>query len=167
MTDDPLILARRLSDEGQKTKDFFIGINQEEWSVVLYSDGGGWTIKQLLAHIVASEVGNRQMIEEILRGGMGSPENFDLDDFNQGRVKDLESIPQDKLLVMFQDYRRSIVDLVKNLNSQDMVLKGRNPYLGITALEDIIKLVYRHVQIHLRDARRHLNQHLSSEAPFE
>jgi hypothetical protein len=36
----------------------------------------------------------------------------------------------------------------------DLANTGRHPFLGWVAVEDIIKMLYRHDQIHLRDLRR-------------
>jgi hypothetical protein len=40
------------------------------------------------------------------------------------------------------------------MQDPDLAKLGRHPFLGITSLEDIIKMVYRHNQIHMREIRR-------------
>ena len=39
---------------------------------------------------------------------------------------------------------------------QDLERSGNDPYLGETSLSEMIKLTYRHLQIHLRDVRERL-----------
>jgi hypothetical protein len=40
------------------------------------------------------------------------------------------------------------------LNMSDLERRGNDPYLGETSLGDMIKLTYRHPQIHMREIRK-------------
>ena len=48
--------------------------------------------------------------------------------------------------------------VVAHMTPEDLPKVGRHPFLGAAPLEDIIKLLYRHNQIHQRDVRRLLSQ---------
>jgi hypothetical protein len=63
-------------------------------------------------------------------------------------------VSERELLTRFKEYRRKNIDVVENFRSEDLVKTGRHPFLGVAQLEEIIKLIYRHNQIHLRDIRR-------------
>jgi len=58
------------------------------------------------------------------------------------------------LLENFKDIRRQMVELVASLTDEDLKKEGRHPFLGPTTLTEMIKMVYRHNQIHFRDMRK-------------
>jgi hypothetical protein len=110
----------------------------------------------VLAHFVAAEEGFHRLIIDILNGGSGSPEDFDLDQYNERKVNDLTGIPISNLMQKFSDLRQDTVNLVAEMDSNDLEKQGRHPFLGMAPLSDIVKLIYRHNQIHIREIRKTL-----------
>jgi len=108
----------------------------------------------VLAHFVSAEQAMRTLIEDVYAGGAGAVEDFDIDRFNAGEVADWVERTPDELLREFEASRQSCVALVRRMESANLANVGRHPFLGPVALEDIIKMLYRHDQIHLRDLRR-------------
>jgi uncharacterized damage-inducible protein DinB len=147
-------LAERMRSEGGKVRSFFENMSDEAWNTRVYSDGECWTIRQVLAHFVATEEGFRALIQDILSGGPGAPENFDIDSYNERAVAGLQEETPEDLLTAFTRLREENASLVGVLKPDELEKTGRHPFLGITSMEDIIKLIYRHNQIHLRDVRR-------------
>lgn len=154
MPETPERLVERLRSEGQKTEAFFSALEPEQWKVRLYVDGSQWTVAQLLAHFVSAEIGNRALIEQIWQGGSGAPPDFDIDAFNERQVAGMAVDAPQALLAEFTRRRQATIDLVAGMTPEDLQKVGRNPFLGEAPLEEIIKLVYRHNQIHQRDVRR-------------
>ncbi len=152
--DTPQSLADRLSEDGQKTSLFFENLSPEQWQTEVYTEGTHWTIRQVLAHFVSSEVSFNRLLENVLAGGSGTPEDFDLDVYNERKVAQLNNSTIDELLRQYGQARQSNVTLVSGLSPEDLSRQGRHPFLGVAPLTDMIKLIYRHNQIHLRDVRR-------------
>lgn len=157
MPETPERLLQRLDAESQRTIDFFRALTPSQWEQTLYSDGACWTVRGLLAHFVSAEGAFKMLIENVLAGGRGAPPGFDIDDFNQRQVAELSLEPPDKLLEQFARKRQANQELVRRLAPSDLFKTGRHPFLGETSLEEIIKLLYRHNQIHQRDVRRLLS----------
>jgi hypothetical protein len=107
-----------------------------------------------LAHFVSSEIGRKELIIDVINGGHGAPPNFDIDAYNQQEVGKLSGNTHKYLLELFTRERAGLVKLVSALNMSDLERRGNDPYLGETSLGDMIKLTYRHPQIHLREIRR-------------
>jgi hypothetical protein len=154
MTDTPVHLAERLKAEGEKTVQFFESLSNPQLAVQVYTEGTNWTIRQVLAHFVATEDSLNRLVTNISAGGPGAPENFNIDAYNERKVANLQDVSERELLTRFKEYRRKNIDVVENFRSEDLVKTGRHPFLGVAQLEEIIKLIYRHNQIHLRDIRR-------------
>jgi hypothetical protein len=147
-------LVRRLAEECDRTVAFFQGLTPEQWRQTVYTDGGAWTVREVLAHFVAAEYSMTRLLENVLAGGQGAPEDFDLDAYNEKRVSKLQERTAEELLAQFVELRQATIDLVRPLDAVDLGRTGRHPYLGIAALEDIIQLMYRHNGIHQREIRK-------------
>jgi hypothetical protein len=150
-------LVRRLGEECERTLSFFRELSPEQWRQVIYSEGAHWTVREVLAHFVAAEFSMARLVENVLAGGMGTPEGFDLDDYNQRRVGKLEGRTPEELLEQFAEQRRAAIEIVKTLDEVDLGRKGRHPFLGVAPLEDIIQMMYRHNAIHQREIRKALS----------
>jgi hypothetical protein len=160
MTDQPAMptsperLAERLATDGRRTLEFFRGLTPAQWEQVIYTDGTQWSGSHILAHFVSSEAANAKVIENIITGGPGAPVEFEIDAFNEQNVAELTAYSIEELLVKFETLRQATVDLVRQMGERDLLKEGRHPFFGMAPVEDIIKLIYRHNQIHLRDIRR-------------
>lgn len=154
MTETPVFLASRLHSEGLKTYDFFLTLAPEEWSTAVYAGNGKWCIRDLLAHFIATEQAFHLLIANILEDGKGAPQEFDLDSYNEAQINRFREASISELLDTFLQERQKTVQIVQSLSFKDLERRGRHPFLGEAELADIIRLVYRHHQIHQRDIRK-------------
>ena len=156
MPDNPQTLADHLLVEGGRVIDFFNNLKEEQWEIHIYPLESGWTMHHLLAHFVSSEIGRKALISDVCSGGNGAPTNFDIEKFNQREVDWLLDISNTHLLESFSRERNELIAITSELKIDDLKSVGNDPYLGITTLSQMIKLTYRHLQIHLREVRRFL-----------
>lgn len=154
MSDKTEYLTNRLIKERQKSLDFFSTLSPNDWECTIYTDGSCWTVHHVLAHFIAAEEGFLELIADILDGGAGSPEDFDLNAYNERKVQGLMDIPSSILIQRFFDVRQGTIILVSKMDDHDLAKVGRHPFLGRAPLVDIIKLIYRHNQIHIREVRK-------------
>lgn len=147
-------LVQRLYAEGEKVAAFFEGLSGDDWEKTVYADGEVWTLHHLLRHFVSSEFSMAQLVRAIVAGGSGASEDFDIDRFNRHKVAQLAGYSTTELLAQLRKARAATVTLVQQLAPEDLQKRGRHPFLGVTTVEEILKLIYRHQQIHLRDVRK-------------
>jgi hypothetical protein len=95
-----------------------------------------------------------RLIQNILGGGDGAPEGFNIDAYNERKVSVLQGMPPERLLAEFKGCRASTISLVARLAPEDLARRGRHPWLGVTEVGEIIKLLSLHTQIHQRDIRK-------------
>jgi hypothetical protein len=107
-----------------------------------------------LAHFVASEASITRLIKFILQGNPGVPEDFDIDAFNEREIICFAKLPHDMVLQRFMERRGETIQMVLDMSDADLGVEGRHPWLGIAPIEQMIKLMYRHNQIHQRDIRK-------------
>ena len=153
MTSKTNFLAKRLRSEGEKMTAFFAELSDADWNQAVYTEGETWTIRNVLVHFVTAEQGFLKLFAGIVAGGEGTPKDFDLERYNARQQEKGRSLTPQELLVQFQDVREKMATWVETLNEADLAKEGRHPFLGETTVEEMIKLVYRHNQIHYRDIR--------------
>jgi hypothetical protein len=147
-------LVNRMTEEGQKTVQFFEKLLPTQWERTVYSEGAQWTVRQVLAHFIVTEAGIRALMQNILAGGSGAPQDFDLNRYNERKAAELSDIAAEELLARFSSERRTTIEWLRGLSADDLVKTGRHPWLGVAPLDEMIQLMYRHTQIHQRDIRK-------------
>jgi uncharacterized damage-inducible protein DinB len=150
-------LAEKLKSEGEKIAAIFAGLTDEQWQTEVYTEGTTWTIRSVLSHFVTSERGLIKLFEQIRRGGEGSSEEFSIDRYNasmQARTKD--STPRE-LLEQYRSVRADSVAWTSSLSEGDLKKQGRHPFLGMTTIREMIRMLYLHNQLHYRDMKKFLH----------
>lgn len=156
MADTPAFLAERLRTEGEKSAQFFLSLPTDVLDTVVYTDGAQWTVRQVLIHFVTAEISLRKLVENIAGGGSGSPEDFSIDAFNKRKVESYNTTNLDEIVAAYRENREHTAGVVSQLSEADLARQGRHPYLGVAPLTEIIKIIYRHNQIHQREIRQTL-----------
>jgi len=154
MTETPAFLADRLKSEGDKTIVFFNSLKDENWEITVYTEGSEWTIRNVLAQFVSADQGFIRLFKDILAGGKGAADDFDIDRYNAKQQELIKDASRQELVKFFQAGRFEMISLVGSLSIEDLQREGRHPFLGLTTLAEMIKMVYRHNQIHHRDLRK-------------
>jgi uncharacterized damage-inducible protein DinB len=156
MPETPEFLAGRLKTEGEKMTGFFAALTDQQWETDVYTEGTTWTVRNVLAHLVTAERGFVTLFEQIRHGGQGASEDFSIDRYNASHQRRSRDLAARELLEQYKSVRADMVAWVSSLADGDLTKEGRHPFLGHTTLEEMIKMVYRHNQIHYRDLRKSL-----------
>jgi uncharacterized protein (TIGR03083 family) len=152
------LLVRKLADEGEALHARLAALPSEAWESPVYGEGQGWTVRDLLAHLVSAERGHQQLVANIAAGGPGSPAHFSVDAYNRDHVAALAGRSPADLLADFRAVRAATVALVSRLADADLARRGNHPALGPdTTLADAIRIIFMHGKMHLRDMARALN----------
>lgn len=147
-------LAEKLKSEGDRFVSMFSRLTDDQWDQEVYTEGTTWTIRNVLAHFVTSERGLLKLFERIRQGGEGSPDDFSIDRYNaamQARTK--ESSPQE-LIEQYKEVRAHAIQWVSGLTESELEMTGRHPFLGHSAIRDMIKMLYIHNLDHYRDMKK-------------
>jgi len=147
-------LADKLKSEGDKFYSLFAGLTDDQWTAEVYTEGETWTIRNVLSHFVTSERGLVRLFEQIRLGGAGAADDFSIDRYNasqQQKTKDLS--PRD-LLEQYKAIRADSIAWTLSLSEADLEKQGKHPFLGMTTVREMIKMLYLHNQIHYRDMKK-------------
>ncbi len=147
-------LAEKLKSEGEKIYTLFAGMPDDQWSAEVYTEGTTWTIRNVLSHFVTSERGLIKLFEQIRLGGAGASDDFSIDRYNaaqQARSKDLTPA---ELLEQYKGVRANSIAWVSALKEEELEIQGRHPFLNVTSIREMIKMLYIHNQTHYRDMKK-------------
>ena len=157
MTDRRTEIINQLENNLKNTLSFFRSLSDDQLRVQVYADGAKWTVKQILAHFITIERSMQKLFKNILSGGPGSPEDFDVDRFNLTQPKKLDGLSVEELVEQFKTVREDTIDIVRGMAEQDFLREGRHPFHGHGKLERFIIWAYEHVGTHEEDIRKALS----------
>ncbi|MGD8366095.1 MAG: DinB family protein [Desulfobacterales bacterium] len=146
----------KLRRQRDATIEWFRSLSPEMLSVQVYEDPD-WKVKDVLAHFVTIERSMQWVFEDILQGGPGSPEDFDVDRFNRSQPQKLSGLAVEELIERFSAVRGKTIDLVASMSEEDLDRKGRHAYHGPGTLERFVRWAYEHAEEHEADIRKALS----------
>ena len=149
-------LAEKLRSEGEKFIGIFSGLTANQWQTEVYTEGATWTICNVLSDFVTSERGLVKLFEQIRQGGVGVTDEFSIDRYNASQQEKTKDFPVADLLEKYKLTRAKTVTWVSGLKESDLEITGRHPFLGVTTLREMVKMLYLHNQIHYRDFKKAL-----------
>jgi uncharacterized damage-inducible protein DinB len=151
-------LADKLTSEGEKFFALFAGLTDAQWQMDIYTEGELWTIRNVLSHFVTSERGLVRLFEQIRQGGAGAADDFSIDRYNASQQQKTKDLSAQQLLEQFKEVRADSVAWTLSLTDAELDIKGKHPFLGVTTIREMIKMLYIHNMTHLRDMKKVLGK---------
>ena len=145
-----------LRSSADKTVQLFIKLSPEQLQMPVYSEEVQWTVRQVLAHLVTIEKTMHWLFRNMLDGGPGSPDDFDVARFNRTQPQKLDHLSLQQLLQRFTTVREETIAIVAGMADADFDRKGRHVFLGHDRLERFIRWAYEHARLHEDDVRKAL-----------
>jgi hypothetical protein len=147
-------LADKLKSEGEKFYTLFADFTDEQWQAQVYTEGETWTIRNVLAHLITSERGLIKLFERIRTTGEGSSDDFSIDRYNAAQQRKTSEFSPQELLEQYKSIRADSVTWTLSLEESDLEKQGRHPFMGMTTLREMIKMLYIHNLTHHRDMKK-------------
>jgi uncharacterized damage-inducible protein DinB len=147
-------ITKKLKSEGEKFVGIFSTLTDEQWQAEVYTEGTTWTIRNILSHFVTSERGLVKLFEQIRLGGSGAADDFSIDRYNESQQKKTKDLPVAELLELYKSTRAETATWVSSLQESELEIIGRHPFLEMTTLREMVKMLYIHNQIHYRDLKK-------------
>jgi hypothetical protein len=147
-------IRRRLKDEGEKTAAFFEALAPEDWNRQIYATGSGWRVREVLAHFISAERASQRYLGEVLKGGLGPPDDLDIDQFNEADVSTFAGISVEDLLDTYQKTRLDTLHFTSQMDDDDLLRVANHPWFDDKEVGWYLKLLYRHNTMHRMDIRK-------------
>jgi len=147
-------LADKLQTEGDKFFAIFAGLSDNQWQAEVYTEGETWTLRNVLSHFVTSERGLVRLFEQIRQGGAGAADDFSIDRYNTAQQQKTKDLSPQELLEQYRAIRADSIAWTLSLAESDLEKQGKHPFLGMTTIREMIKMLYIHNQVHYRDMKK-------------
>ena len=157
MTNRRSDIIEKLEQNLEDSITFFQSLNPDQLALKVYPDDESWTVKQVLAHFITIEQSMHWLFKNILAGGSGSPENFDIEKFNRTQPNKLFGLTTDELIDQFRLVRQDTIAIVSGMDEKDLDREGLHAFHGHGKLERFICWAYEHTRIHVDDIREALH----------
>lgn len=151
-------IAAKLRSTGAETMAFFSALTPEALETPVYTEDVQWSVRRVLAHLVTIEKTMHWLFRNMLEGGPGSPDDFDVQRFNRSQPQKLDPLSLEELVERFRAVREETIALVDGMAETDLDRKGRHVFLGPGRLERFIRWAYEHARLHEEDVRQALAQ---------
>jgi len=138
------------------TVQLFAGLSPEQLQTPVYTEEVQWTVRQVLAHLITIEKTMHWLFRNILDGGPGSPDDFDVARFNRTQPQKLDHLSLQQLLQRFRTVREETIAIVAGMADADFDREGWHVFLGRDRLERFIRWAYEHARLHEDDVRQAL-----------
>jgi hypothetical protein len=149
-------IAGMLGSAADDTVRLFASLSPQELQAPVYTDEVRWNARQVLAHLVTIEKSMHRLFRDMLAGGPGSPEDFDVTRFNRTQPRKLDALSIEDLIGRFRSVRKETIAIVEAMSDADLDREGRHVFLGHGRLEGFIRWAYEHARLHEDDVRRAL-----------
>ncbi len=150
-------IVDRLESNRESIRSFFQPLSEKEQGVRVYEEEPGWTVRQVLAHLVTIEGSMHTLFDNILGGGTGfTADDFDVDRFNRSQPQKLDHLTLEEVLDRFASVRAKTISMAAEMDETDLNRKGNHPWHGLDKLERFVRWAYEHAGMHLKDAKQAL-----------
>jgi uncharacterized damage-inducible protein DinB len=155
-TDKKAEYTQLLTQARTELKDFVTSLSDEQLTIPVISDGGSWTVLDILAHLAENERGMSIHVYKIRSGRETVPEGFQINQWNAGLKERMGHPTLAELLAMLDETRAQTLETLQSLNDQEWALTGRHPVQGIITIEQYYQTMANHDREHLEDIKRGL-----------
>ena len=142
---------------------FFEGLSGGDWDQQVYLDRIGLEGARPAGPFCLGRENVRRVHRRIVAGRRGRAGRLRPQCLQRIRGPSARPAVERRAPVGLRRARADSLAIVASLTSGDLDRRGRHPWFGETDLRSVLKLLYRHPMIHLRDARRALKTGMAVE----
>lgn len=120
----------------------------------VWTDGGHWNARELIAHVAYAEESMRSLIVAALADNPPRPNpDFDVDRFNEGRIRRAQDATVPDLLGRLTQAREETLRLLARIADNDLDRPSYHPIIKETTVEGIFRVIGFHERMHAKDLR--------------
>lgn len=153
-------IAREQEAAYQELQELFGGLDEADWGRPVYGHADGWTVRDLLSHLVTAGSGLLGVAQLVAEGRLEMPSDFDLDRWNRRQVEKQAERTVPELLEGLKDLQRNVLAYLQGLIEADeetiLSRHGHHAVFGESTVELILRRIYKHDREHAAQIRQAL-----------
>lgn len=123
----------------------------DAWDTQVYSDGAGWTVKQLAIHISDADRGTNGQAMGIAAGREVIPADFDLNRYNKRAVEKRSEMSIDDVRKSLDTTRAELLTWLDTIDDAALDKTGRHATMRILSVSEILGVMAAHERSHAND----------------
>jgi uncharacterized protein (TIGR03083 family) len=123
----------------------------------IYTDGAGWTLRQLAIHLLITERGIARVIQGIYAGENPIRPDYDVDRYNQRSVEKQAEMPLSEAIAGLRAAREEFLAWLDAADEAKLDVVARHPLQDHIPLWQFIERQAQHEQMHAEDIKRYLS----------
>lgn len=128
----------------------------DRWDRQVYSDGAGWTVYQLLIHLMISDRGQTRTVQQIAIGEDPIPADFDLERYNRRSVEKSVGVTPEAARAALAESRAELLTWLETVDEAALDRQGRHASLNIFSVAQILRMMAIHERDHANDLAKAL-----------
>ena len=154
MTERTKRIRDRLDQVHAETWPVLTRLSPEAMSITVYnSEGGIWTVKDLLGHLADSEAGLLGQAQRLVSGEQTVPPDFDLARWNRSAVRRSKETSAAELLEKILGAHQASLQFLDGLSDDQLDLVGRHSSGATLSTERFLLRIADHRAEHVADIR--------------
>lgn len=146
--------VQRLVSRLQESRQLLDGVLDQvgdRWEEPVYSDGLGWTVRQLVNHLADADRGHNFQVMNIAEGNDVIPEDFDIERYNKSVTAKRAEKSAEEARSELDETRKQLTEWLFALDPAKLDRTGRHASLQILSVEQIITVLSEHERGHAQD----------------
>jgi uncharacterized protein (TIGR03083 family) len=128
----------------------------DRWEEQVYTEGTGWTVRQLVNHLADADRGHNAQVMNIAQGVDIIPEDFDVQRYNRRTTEKTMEKSAEQARAELAEHRQQLNRWLDTLDEETLDRTGRHSSLRIMSIEEILRFAARHEKQHAEDIARAL-----------
>ena len=157
MSDHKDKLRQTIEADDATSLAIFRRVSPEQWERPVPSDeGANWKARDVLSHVTISEGGQLAVIQRILAGQGGVPEDFDLNRYNRRAVQKQVERKVDDMLTSIKSDHAQVLAALDGMSEADLDKTGRHARGDTLTVAQFFQRITEHRRQHAEELARNL-----------
>ncbi len=157
MSDRKDKLRQTIQSDDAASMAIFKRLSPEQWSQPVPSDEGAeWKARDVLNHVAISESGQLTVIQRVLAGQGGVPEDFDINRYNRRSVQKQAERTTDDMLAGIEQAHAQVLSALEAVSDADLHKTGRHARGDTLTIEQFFHRITEHRRQHAQALASHL-----------
>jgi hypothetical protein len=158
MSDRKDKLRQTIQADDAASMAIFKQLSPEQWAQPVPSDEDAeWKARDVLNHVTISEAGQLSVIQRVLAGQGGVPEDFDLNRHNRRSVQKQAERTVDDMLAGIAQAHAQVLSALESVSDADLDKTGRHARGDTLTVEQFFHRITEHRRQHAQELARNLH----------
>ncbi len=151
-------LHDQLIDTREHLLELIGQLQPADWDKPVQTGDAGWTVKQVMLHILTAEIGQTGTGKAIAADKPGIPDDFDLNRYNRRQVEKNQDKQPPEILFGLAESQQKLLAFLDEVPDEALDKSGRHARGDVITLEQLFRRIAEHEAQHTATIRQALGK---------